>query len=64
MALFKKKEASSAKPVKLCKGCGAAMPVDALKCSNCGAREKICQGCKKTIPVQQNRCMYCGALNV
>ena len=64
MALFKKKEAAPSKPIKLCKGCGAAMAVDALQCKNCGAREKICQGCKKTIPIQQNRCMYCGALNL
>lgn len=64
MGLFKKKDAGPAKPIKLCKGCGAAMPIDALVCNNCGAKEKICKGCQKTIPTQQDRCMYCGTLNL
>lgn len=49
------------KDTRICYRCGARLPADATRCTNCGRKQtRICY-CGNEIPVTALECPYCGA---
>ena len=72
--MAKNNEESSHKlhPVTFCTECNEAIPVQALACLHCGARQQrgektvqivFCDKCGEDYPAKAHSCFHCGHLN-
>lgn len=57
----KEESESSTEDTKICYRCGARLPAEARRCTNCGRKQiRVCY-CGREIPVTALECPHCGA---